>query len=388
MGTNEKFMMRAIGLARQGEGLTRPNPPVGAVLVLEDHVIAEGWHHRAGEDHAERDCLGRLPPMPVNLGSATLYVTLEPCSTHGLTPPCTDLILEKGVGRVVVSVKDLNPKHAGRGLEILRIAGVEVVSGVCEEEGRELVAPFEKFITSGMPYVTLKLASTLDGKIADRTGDSKWITGFEARERVQEMRRRADAIMVGAGTVRADDPSLLPRPSEGRHPWRVVIGKNIPADAKVLTDEAAEQTLVFHVEGHRPRCPRTTEPSVEGSVRECGNSRIPGLTPLVTPLVLQTDSLIDVLKTLAEKHDVMHVLCEGGGQLAAGLVEGDLVDEFAFFVAPKLMGTDGLPNFAKTGGLISDVKNVKFLSVEQLGEDVLLRARTLECGSNQWAMPL
>ena len=325
-------MMRAIGLAKLGEGLTRPNPPVGAVLVIEGHVVAEGWHRRAGEDHAERDCLGKLPPISSSLKNATLYVTLEPCSTQGRTPPCTNLIIEKGIGRVVVSVEDLNPKHAGRGLGILRTAGVEVVSGVCEKEGRELIAPFEKFITTGMPYVTLKLASTLDGRIADRNGDSKWITGIEARERVQEMRRRADAVMVGAGTVRADDPSLLPRPSKRRNPWRVVVGKNIPADSKVLIDDAAERTLV------------------------------------------REGSLEIILKELAER-DVMHVLCEGGGHLASGMVEEGLVDEFAFFVAPKLMGADGLPSFGKTGGLISDVRNLKFQSLEQLGNDILIKAK-------------
>ena len=333
MSADEKHMMRAMELARLGEGLTRPNPPVGAVLVLEDQVVAEGWHHKAGDDHAERDCLKKLPPMPVNLGSASLYVTLEPCSTHGRTPPCTDLILQKGIGRVVVAVEDLNPKHAGRGLDLLRAAGVEVVTGVCAATGRELIAPFQKFITTGLPFVTLKLASTLDGRIADREGNSKWITGPEARERVQQMRRRADAIMVGAGTVRADDPSLLPRPSKDRKPWRVVVGKTIPAEAKVLTDEAAERTLV------------------------------------------RSGDLKSILEELAQKHDVMHVLCEGGGQLAAGLVAAGLVDEFAFFIAPKLMGADGLPNFGKTGGLIADVQNLSFQSVEQLGEDVLLRAR-------------
>ncbi|VGO15202.1 Riboflavin biosynthesis protein RibD [Pontiella desulfatans] len=326
-------MMRAIELAKMGEGLTRPNPPVGAVLVLEGHIVAEGWHRKAGEDHAERDCIGKLPPMPVNLSSATLYVTLEPCSTHGRTPPCTDIILEKGIGRVVVSVVDLNPAHAGRGLKILEEAGVEVVSGVCEAEGRELVAPFEKFITSGMPYVTLKLASTLDGKIADSEGNSKWITGAEARERVQAMRRRADAIMVGAGTVRADNPSLLPRPSEGREPFRVVIGTTIPADCKVLTDGAAGRTFVRY------------------------------------------GALVGVLKELAEEHSVMHVLCEGGGKLAARLIEDGLVDEFVFFIAPKLMGADGLPNFAQTGGLIAGVKELKFHSVEQVGEDILIKAK-------------
>ena len=328
---DEHYMMRAIELAKRGEGLTRPNPPVGAVLVLEDHIVAEGWHRKAGEDHAERDCLNTLPPIASSLKQATLYVTLEPCSTQGRTPPCTDLILSKGIGRVVVSVEDLNPKHAGRGLELMKAAGVDVVSGVCADEGRELIAPFEKFITTGMPYVTLKLASTLDGKIADRTGDSKWITGSESRETVQMMRRRADAIMVGSATVRADNPSLLPRPADGRNPFRVLIGKAVPTDSKVFTDEAAKQTWTR-----------------EGSLKT-------------------------ILKELAE-NDVMHVLCEGGGKLAAGLIEEGLVDEFAFFIAPKLMGADGLPNYGKTGDLIADIQRLKFHSVEQIGEDILIKA--------------
>ena len=326
---DEQYMMRAIELARKGEGLTRPNPPVGAVLVRDGEVIAEGWHEKAGGPHAEVNC---IQSAIGNLQSAILYVTLEPCSTHGRTPPCTDLILEKSIGRVVVSVVDLNPAHAGRGLKRLEDAGVEVVSGICEAEGRELIAPFEKFITTGMPYVTLKLASTLDGRIADSKGDSSWITGPEARERVQQMRRRADAIMVGAGTVRADDPSLLPRPAEGRKPYRVVVGTNVPSHAKVLTDESAEITLV------------------------------------------REGSLASLLKELAEQYDVMHVFCEGGGKLAAGLIEADLVDEFAFFIAPKLLGADGLPNFAKTGGLMGGITNLEFKSIEQVGSDLLIKA--------------
>jgi diaminohydroxyphosphoribosylaminopyrimidine deaminase/5-amino-6-(5-phosphoribosylamino)uracil reductase len=329
MSEDEKYMRRAIELAERGEGLTRPNPPVGAVLVQDGKIVGEGWHERAGGPHAE---VNGLQSAIGDLKSASLYVTLEPCSTQGRTPPCTDLIQEKGIGRVVVSVKDLNPKHEGRGLELLRDAGVEVVSGMCEAEGRALIAPFEKFITTGMPFVTLKLASTLDGRIADRSGDSKWITGSAARERVQQMRRRADAIMVGAGTVRADDPSLLPRPAEGRQPWRVVMGDNVPRKCKLLTDDASERTLFYN-----------------------GN-------------------LASTLRDLAENHDVMHLLCEGGGTLAGRLVEEGLVDEFAFFIAPKLMGADGLPNFGKTGGLMADIKNLKFRAVEQVGEDVLLWA--------------
>lgn len=333
MNTDEKFMLRAIELAKQGEGLTRPNPPVGALLVLEDQIVAEGWHRKAGEDHAEPDCLNKLPPIAASLQNATLYVTVEPCSTQGLTPPCTDLIIEKGIGRVVVAVTDLNPKHAGRGLEILRDAGVDVVSGICEAAARELIAPFEKFITTGMPYVTLKLASTLDGRIADGNGDSKWITGAAARECVQAMRRKADAILIGAATVRADDPSLLPRPDEGRRPFRVIMGDNVPGNAKVLNDEASERTLIY------------------------------------------TGNLAATMRDLAEEHGVMHVLCEGGGTLAASLIEEGLVDEFAFFIAPKLIGSDGLPNFNKVGGLLADMVNLTFQSIERIGDDMLIKAK-------------
>ena len=366
MTADEKYMMQAIELARLGVGLTRPNPPVGAVLVLEDRVVAEGWHRKAGEDHAERDCLKKLPPIATSLKFATLYITLEPCSTQGRTPPCTDIILEKKIGRVVVAVEDLNPKHAGRGLDILRAAGVEVVVGVCEKEGRELIAPFEKFITTGLPYVTLKLASTLDGKIADSEGDSKWITGAESRERVQEMRRQSDAIMVGAATIIADDPSLLPRPAEGRTPWRVVIGKTIPSNAKILTDESSEQTLVLTVERKRGQSYKLMTPG--------NNQRSKSLIYRTDPSY-GVASLKEALRVLAEEHDVMHVLCEGGGKLAAGLIEAGLVDEFAFFIAPKLMGADGLPNFGKTGGLMADIKNLKFQSVEHIGDDILIKAK-------------
>lgn len=335
MSLDEQYMKRALELARLGEGLTRPNPPVGAVLVKDGNVLAEGWHEKAGGDHAERACLNQLKGSP-DLSDATLYVTLEPCSTEGRTPPCTDLILEKGVGRVVVAVEDLNPKHAGRGLQLLRDEGVEVVVGVGEVEARELIAPFEKFITQGQPYVTLKLASTLDGRIADSNGDSKWITGEAARLQVQEMRRRADAIMVGAGTVRADNPSLLPRPDEGRRPWRVIIGDNVKGSAKIFNDKAADQTLLY------------------------------------------SGNLPATMRDLAEEHDVMHVLCEGGGKLAASLIEAGLVDEYVFFIAPKLMGADGLPNFAKEGGSISEALNVRICSVEQVGDDIMIKAKPQE----------
>lgn len=328
MSLHEPFMQRALALARRGEGLTRPNPPVGAVLVQNGVIIAEGFHKKAGQPHAEVNCLRAVTG---DLQSATLYVTLEPCSTQGRTPPCTELILQRGVGCVVIAAKDPNPSHAGRGIRILRRAGVAVETGVCRVEAERLIAPFAKRILTEMPYVTLKLGVTLDGRIADRSGRSKWITGPQARATVQAMRRAADAIMVGGATVRADDPSLLPRPAKGRTPWRVVVGSALPADAQVLTDEAADRTLVMR-----------------GSLRR-------------------------ILKNLAER-GVMHVLCEGGGELAGSLVRAGLVDEFAVFVAPSLLGGEGVPMFGKKGWLLAGMPQLQFQTVEPCGNDILIRA--------------
>jgi diaminohydroxyphosphoribosylaminopyrimidine deaminase/5-amino-6-(5-phosphoribosylamino)uracil reductase len=334
MTAHEPFMQRALALARRGEGLTRPNPPVGAVLVREGKIIAEGFHKKAGFDHAERACLKSLKPKAQSLESATLYVTLEPCSTYGRTPPCTDLILAHGISRVVIGAKDPNPAHAGRGIRILRRAGVEVIAGVCRAEAETLIAPFSKLILTGMPYVTLKLASTLDGRIAEASGKSKWITGPQARAKVQELRRSADAVMVGAGTVRSDDPSLLPRPAKGRMPWRVIVGSTLPADAKVLTDEAAEQTLVM------------------------------------------SGSLKKILRDLG-KRGVMHVLCEGGGELAGSLVRAGLVDEFALFIAPSMLGGDGIPMFGKKGWPLTKIPLLSFQTLEKCGKDAFIRALPL-----------
>jgi len=329
MSLHEPFMQRALALAKRGEGLTRPNPPVGAVLVQNGQIIAEGFHKKAGLDHAERACLKKSPIA--NLQSSILYVTLEPCSTTGRTPPCTDLIIECGIRRVVIGCKDPNPAHAGRGIRILRRAGVEVSTGICRAEAEALIAPFAKRILTGMPYVTLKLASTLDGRIADASGKSKWITGPQARARVQELRRSADAIMVGAGTVRADDPSLLPRPAKGRAPWRVIVGSNIPKGSKILTDEASDRTLVRG-----------------GSIQE-------------------------ILKELGDL-GVMHVLCEGGGELAGSLVRAGLVDEFALFIAPALLGGDGFPMVGKKGWPLAKMPLLEFQTLEKCGKDVFIRA--------------
>lgn len=328
MSSHEPFMQRAIALARRGEGLTRPNPPVGAVLVRNGKIIAEGFHRKAGGPHAEVNC---LKSAAGSLRSATLYITLEPCCTFGRTPPCTGLILERGVKRVVIGTEDPNPAHAGRGIRLLRRAGVEVITGVCRAEAETLIAPFAKRILTGMPFVTLKLASSVDGRIADAAGKSRWITGPAARAKVQELRRSADAIMVGAGTVRADNPSLLPRPAKDREPWRIIVGSRVPEKSKVLTDEAADRTLVMN------------------------------------------GPLNKILRDLGNR-GVMHVLCEGGGELAGSLVRAGLVDEFALFVAPSLLGGDGVPMFGRKGWPLQKMPRLAFKTLEICGKDAFIRA--------------
>jgi diaminohydroxyphosphoribosylaminopyrimidine deaminase/5-amino-6-(5-phosphoribosylamino)uracil reductase len=355
MDKHNPFMQRALELARCGEGLTRPNPPVGAVLVENGKIIAEGWHKKAGGPHAEVNC---LKSAIGNLQSSILYVTLEPCSTQGKTPPCTDLILARGVRHVVVGCKDPNPAHAGRGIRKLRRAGVEVTTGVCVKEAEALIAPFTKRMLTGLPYVTLKLGVTLDGRIADSSGKSQWITGPQARKKVQEMRRTADAVMVGAGTVRKDDPSLLPRPAKGRTPYRVIVGSNIPKKSKVLSDDAAEQTLVFST---------SNTPILQYSRGEYIS-----ISAKASEEIVKT-----VLRDLARR-GVIHVLCEGGGQLAGSLIRAGLVDDFVIFMAPSLLGGTGFPMVGKKGWSLKKMPRLKIQTLETCGEDVFIHAVPLK----------
>ena len=206
MSEDSEYMLEALSLARMGWGLTNPNPMVGCVIVKDGEVIGRGFHHRAGEAHAEINALRDAESRQRDCRGATLYVTLEPCSSYGRTPPCTEAITASGIGKVVIGAMDPNPKHAGRGVEILRGHGIEVVCGVESSACWELNRHFFRWITSGKPFVRLKMAMTLDGKIATAEGDSKWVTGIEARRRVQQLRRLADAVMVGGNTLRLDKP--------------------------------------------------------------------------------------------------------------------------------------------------------------------------------------
>lgn len=338
------WMMRlAIAEARKGVGITRPNPPVGAIVADSGgRIIGRGWHHAAGLPHAEVNAIADCGD--VDLSGATVAVTLEPCSTHGRTPPCTDLLISRGVRRVVIGAIDPNPKHAGRGIGILRDAGIEVVAGVMEKECRELIAPFASAMTRHRPHVTLKLAMTLDGRIADRDGTSKWITSASSRSFVQRLRKGADAIMVGSATAIADNPSLLCK-ARGRagRAWRVVTDASgrIPASLSLVTDKFAGRTIIATTDDGAKRLSRTLpqDPSV-WSVGCADDGRI---------------DLACLLERLTKERDVMELLCEGGGKLAGSLLKGGFVDRLVLFYAPAIMGDDrASPAFSGVDNLLAD----------------------------------
>jgi diaminohydroxyphosphoribosylaminopyrimidine deaminase/5-amino-6-(5-phosphoribosylamino)uracil reductase len=339
---DELFMRQALALARRGVGKTSPNPAVGAVIVRGGKIIGEGWHKRAGEAHAEILALraasrettasGTLAPptkrpsgATVPVAVATLYVTLEPCCTQGRTPPCTDAIIAAGIKRVVVAATDPNPKHRGRGLRLLRKAGTRVDAGLLADEATQLNRPFNKWITTGLPWVIAKAALSLDGKMATHTGDSKWITSDAARRAAHRLRAQVDAIMVGANTVIRDDPRLTLRHGvRGRQPWRVVLdgwGRS-PLRVRIFTDSHRHRTIVV-----------TTRRS---SARWRQYLALRDITVLVLPEMNERVKLGTALRELG-RLEITSVLVEGGAEVLGSLFDAGLADAVAFFFAPVVI---------------------------------------------------
>ena len=356
--TDEDYMREALRIARYAEGRTSPNPLVGAVIVRDGRIIAEGWHRKAGTPHAEIHALRMAGDLT---RGATLYVTLEPCSHYGRTGPCAKAVAEAGIARVVVAMQDPNPKVAGRGMEMLRAAGVEVCCGVLAAEAARLNEVFLHWITTGLPFVALKTAMTLDGKIATHTGDSQWITGEASRLRVHELRDRYDAILVGIGTVLHDDPSLTTRlpDRQGKHPLRIVLDSmaRTPRTAKLLTDGAAPTLIAVTARAPQERVAALRQAGAE--VLVCGEG------PRVDARAL--------LKALGER-EISSVFVEGGGRVNASLLAAGFVDKVYAFVAPKLVGgRDALTPVEGTGAeRLSDAVTLTGLTAETVGEDVLL----------------
>ncbi len=351
------MMRRALRLAERGKGATSPNPPVGAVVARNGRVLGEGYHHRAGEPHAE---VLALDEAKSRARGATLYVTLEPCNHRGRTGPCTESIIASGVRRVVAARRDANPRVAGGGLRRLARAGLTAEAGLLEEEAKILGEAFEKHAKTGLPFVVLKVAATADGRIATRTGESKWITGPAARREAHLIRRQSDAILIGRGTVETDDPSLDVRdvPARGRRPLRVVLDSRATLDLRhrVFTDGGP--TLVATT--------RASNAERRKELRELG------VEVLLTPELGGHVDVAWLLRKLGER-GYLQVMVEGGAQVYTDIVEAGLADKLVLFVAPRLFGDGSLPWLQDIGVMRpEDARVFTWSKTKKVGEDVML----------------
>ena len=370
--TDEQFLRLAVRLARRGAGTTSPNPMVGAVLVKRGKIIGRGWHRRAGGPHAEIEALRDAQAHRHGTLGAALFVTLEPCSTTGRTPPCTEAILMAGIKRVVVGATDPNPLHAGNGFKILKRAGIEVVHGVLGAECAKLNEAFNHWIVQRTPFVTVKAAMTLDGKIATASGESKWITGRQARAYGLKLRHSSDAVLVGINTILADDPSLTARASlakkskvQGPQLRRIILDSQarMPMDARVVRDEHAALTTIV--------------------VTKCApKSQVMALAHRVNVLVAPASTrsarinLRWLLKRLGAEN-VTSLLVEGGGEVNASFLLGGLAQRVAFFYAPKILGgRDSRKGVAGAGvARLAEVVQLREVEWRRLGADLLLQAK-------------
>lgn len=357
MHPDRSRMGRALELARKGQGAVHPNPLVGAVLLKDGRVIGEGFHERCGAPHAEINALRSATESP---RGAALYVNLEPCCHHGKTPPCTDAVIQAGIARVVIGILDPNPRVNGRGVRQLQEAGIEVSLGVMEEEAREMNRGFIHQVKYGCPWVTVKLALTIDGFMADHRGASTWITGEESRKEVHRLRAEHDAVLVGAGTVSADDPLLTVRAVPGANPIRVVVDPRLAASPLSRVFHTGEaKTVIVAGRGHRRAGVDTGNP-----VRSF-------------TLGLRQDGLFDWLELLRLLHrelGILSVLVEGGAGTAGTLLASGLVDELIVMSGPKIIG-QGLSPFHKLKLPLPGALNWRLFQVRRFGDDLCARYR-------------
>jgi diaminohydroxyphosphoribosylaminopyrimidine deaminase/5-amino-6-(5-phosphoribosylamino)uracil reductase len=374
MSAERDYMGLALRLARLGYGMTSPNPMVGAVLVKGGQIIGRGWHHRAGAPHAEIEALLNAQRRGHRARGATLCVTLEPCCTHGRTPPCTEAIIAAGIKRVVVGATDPNPQHCGKAFKLLKRAGLAVTSGVMADECTQLNEAFNHWIVHRTPFVTVKAAMTLDGKIATAAGESKWITGEKARSVGMKLRQGADAILVGVNTILADDPSLTARTEMEDGRWkmakplrRIVLDSRArtPLGAKVVNDEFAALTTV-----------------VVGESAPKG--RVAALAKRVSVLIAPVSGGRIDLRWLLQKlgsENVPSLLVEGGGEVNASFLLEGLAHRVVFFYAPKILGGRDSRRAVAGQGAGTLAESVRLTDVEwrQLGPDWRLSARVQGC---------
>lgn len=358
---DRRWMARALELAGRGQGAVEPNPMVGCVIAREDQVIGEGWHMRYGGPHAEIEALQAAGPAAAG---ATLYVTLEPCCHHGKTPPCTEAVLRAGVARVVVAQTDPFPQVSGRGLNQLRTAGLTVDVGLLESEAQELNAPYLKLIRSGRPWILAKWAMTLDGKIATRTGHSRWVSNPAARAVVQQIRGRVDAIVVGRRTAELDDPLLLARPPGPRLATRIVV------------DSLARLSLDSQLVRTAGQAPVLVAVGPQAAASTCQRLRDAGCEVWTSPAEDANQRLQDLLHELGRRR-MTNVLVEGGGQVLGSLFDAGQIDEVHVFIAPKLAGGRDAPNPLGGGGIekMTQAWHLATPAIEPLDGDVYVHGR-------------
>jgi len=363
-------MARAIELARRGKGRTAPNPCVGAVLERAGEIVAEGWHQRCGGPHAEVNCLADAAAKGVDPAGCTLHVTLEPCNHHGRTPPCTRAVLEAGIRRVVVGCEDPNPHVEGGGADFLRERGVDVAVGVLEGQCRDLIADFRIWRFTARTYNILKMAATLDGRIASRSGRAAWVSCPESRALVHDLRARVDAVVVGGGTLRKDDPRLTAR-LEGRSPERQPLAVVVTS---LLPEPGAHLSLL------RERPCDTVFWTDEASAASTRAEALRDAGVRVWDLPVLEGERLDLragFERLRAQADCHATLCEGGGRLALSLARQGVMDEFLYILAPKILGDEqGVPVFA--GGPALDMEQAQVLRLADsrpVGQDLLLTYR-------------
>ena len=361
--TDEYYMNIALDLAQMGKGMTSPNPMVGAVVVRDGKIVGKGWHKKAGTPHGEAIALDKAG---AKAEGGTLYVNLEPCChTDKLTPPCSEAVIKSKVAKVVIGMVDPNPKVSGKGVEALKKAGIEVVVGVLQERCERLNQVFTKYITTGMPFVTMKIAQTLDGKIATATGESKWITGVEARRFGHTLRNYADAIVVGIGTVLRDDPSLTTRLEDNpnsRDPNRIILDSRlrIPPDAKVLNVDSKATTYVA-----------TTVAAPTQKMKEV---KAKGAELLIIDEAEEGMlNLVMLMEELA-KMGMTNILFEGGARVNAEALRSGIIDKAMFFIAPKLLGGDDAKGSigGRSPESLSDAVPLLDIHYTRLGDDLLI----------------
>lgn len=358
---DRRYMKKALELAALGRGRTSPNPMVGSVVVKGGSIIGEGYHHKVGGPHAE---VHALKAAGRDAEGATLYVTLEPCSHHGRTPPCSEAIIKAGIARVVTAMPDPNPLVSGRGLAKLRRAGIEVSVGLMEKEARELNEVFLKYIVTKRPFLLLKAAMTLDGKIATHSGNSRWVTGEEARSYVHRLRDEYTAIMVGIGTVLADNPALTSRlpDNSGHDPIRIVVDSKgrLPLDARVLTQESNAQTIV-------------------AVTRQASREKLDKLEAAGAQILMvaeDSSGRVDLyhLMELLGQREISSILLEGGAEINSAALAAGIVDKVAMFIAPKLIG--GREAVGPVGGAgvetMEQALQLDNIRLHQFGRDVLI----------------